>query len=123
MIFGLEFRPEWDNALGIFRLPITLSWGFDDKFRIFAGPALSFGDPVLKTSGSERYYSSGPAWFGAAGIIAAPFIFKIFRGELAPYVEFAWQSYFSNNGDVNLNADFAAGLRLSTGLRYTCKLR
>jgi probable lipoprotein NlpC len=123
MIFGLEFRPEWDGALGIFRLPITLSWGFNDKFRIFAGPAFSFGDATLKTSGGDRHYSSGSAWFGAVGISAAPFAIKISRGELAPYAELAWQSYLRNNGDINLNADFAAGLRLSTGLRYTWKFR
>ncbi|MDR1836308.1 MAG: C40 family peptidase, partial [Treponema sp.] len=36
MIFGLELRPEYDGALGVFRLPLTLSWGFNDKIRVFA---------------------------------------------------------------------------------------
>ena len=121
VLFGLELRPEWDGALGVFRIPITLSWGINDIFRIFAGPAFSFGDAVLRTSGGDRPYSSGTAWFGAAGISLAPFAIKISRGELAPYAELAWQSYFSDNSDTNLNADFAAGLRLSTGFRYTWK--
>jgi probable lipoprotein NlpC len=121
MIFGLELRPEWDGALGVFRLPITLSWGLNDKFRIFAGPVFSFGDAVIKTADGDRSYSGGTSWIGAAGITAAPFAFKIAKGELAPYAELAWQSYFSDNEEKNLNADFAAGLRLSTGLRFTWK--
>ncbi|MDR1319784.1 MAG: hypothetical protein LBJ90_09170, partial [Treponema sp.] len=121
MIFGLELRPEWDGALGVFRIPITLSWGLDDKFRVFLGPVFSFGNAVLKTADGNRYYSGGTAWIGAIGINAAPFSFKIAKGELAPYAELAWQSYFSDNDEVNLNADFAAGLRFSTGLRYTWK--
>jgi probable lipoprotein NlpC len=121
MIFGLELRPEWDGALGIFRIPITLSWGLDDKFRIFAGPVFSFGSAELQTSAGRRYYTGGTSWLGAVGISAAPFAFKIARAELAPYAEFAWQSYFSDNDEANLNADFAAGLRLSTGLRFTWK--
>ncbi|MDR1588131.1 MAG: C40 family peptidase [Treponema sp.] len=121
MIFGLELRPEWDGALGVFRLPVTLSWGLNDKFRIFLGPVFSFGDATLKTTDGNRHYSGGTAWIGAVGISAAPFSFKIAKGELAPYAELAWQSYFSDNDDVNLNADFAAGLRFSTGLRYTWK--
>jgi probable lipoprotein NlpC len=121
MTFGIELRPEWDGALGVFRLPITFSWGFNDKLRFFAGPAFSFGDAVLETSGDSRHYRSGSNWFGALGITAAPFAIKIASGELAPYGELAWQSYISNNDKFDLNADFAAGFRFSTGLCYTWK--
>ena len=123
MIFGLELRPEWDGALGVFRLPLTLSWGINDKFRVFFGPVLSIGDPVLKTTDGDRRYSNGTTWIGAAGITAAPFAIKISTGELAPYGEIAWQSYFSDNNPKNTGADFAAGLRISTGLRYTWRLQ
>jgi probable lipoprotein NlpC len=119
MIFGAELRPEWDNALGIFRLPITLSWGLSDKLRIFAGPALSFGDAALNVSGKSRPYSGGTIWFGAAGLTFAPFAIRIARTDLAPYGEIAWQSYFNNSSDINIGADIAAGFRLSTGLRMT----
>ncbi|MDR0486857.1 MAG: C40 family peptidase, partial [Treponema sp.] len=44
MVFGLQVRPEYDGALGVFRLPITFSWGPSEKFMIFAGPVFSFGD-------------------------------------------------------------------------------
>jgi probable lipoprotein NlpC len=123
MVFGLELRPEWDGGLGVFRMPVTLSWGLDNKFRIFLGPAFTLGDPVLKTSGGDRPYTGGTSWIGAAGISAAPFALELPRGDLAVYGEFAWQSYFSETGaERNWNADFAAGCRFSTGLRYTVRL-
>jgi hypothetical protein len=41
------------------------------------------------------------------------------RGALSFYGECAWQSYFSASGEAqNLNADFGAGMRISTGIRY-----
>jgi len=123
MIFGLEIRPEYDGALGVFRLPVTLSWGLDDQLRIFAGPVISFGDASLSTGDGERSYSGGTSWFGTAGISAAPFIYKTSGGEFAPYLEFAWQSYFSDNKSINLNADFTAGFRFSTGIRWTIQVR
>jgi probable lipoprotein NlpC len=119
MVLGMELRPEWDRSLGVFRLPITLSWGLNDKLRIFAGPAISFGNAMLSASGENRYYTGGTSWFGAAGITVAPVAFKIVTGELAPYGELAWQSYINKDADKNFGYDFAAGLRFSTGLRYT----
>ena len=122
MIFGLEIRPEYDGALGVFRLPITLSWGPNDQIRIFAGPVLSFGDAALSTSEGERRYSGGTSWLGTAGITVAPFIFKTAGGEFAPYLEAAWQSYFNEDQIANLNADFSAGFRFSTGIRWTIQV-
>ncbi|MDR2716735.1 MAG: C40 family peptidase [Treponema sp.] len=122
MLFGMELRPEWDGALGVFRLPLTLSWGINDKLRFFAGPVISFGDATLPVSGEIRHYTGGTNWFGAAGITVAPFAIKIAGNELAPYGEMAWQSYSSTNARRNIGADFAAGFRFSTGIRYTWKL-
>jgi probable lipoprotein NlpC len=122
VLLGLELRPEWDGALNVFRLPVTISAGFDDRFRLFIGPAFSFGDAVLTTPDGDRHYSGGTAWIGALGISAAPFSWTISRGTLAVYGEFAWQSYFSDNSDRNMNADICAGLRFSTGLVYTWNL-
>jgi len=119
MILGFEVRPEYDGELGVFRLPFTLSWGFNDKFRIFAGPVISFGNATISTKDSERQYSGGTSWFGTAGITAAPFIVKTDIGDFAIYAEAAWQSYFSDNNKYNLNADFSAAVRLSTGIRWT----
>jgi len=119
MIFGAELRPEWDNALGVFRLPLTFSWGLNDRLRVFAGPAVSFGSAALDVSGESRPYSGGTNWFGAVGLTYAPFAVRIARTDLAPYGEIAWQSYFNDSSKTNLGADFAAGFRFSTGLRFT----
>jgi len=122
MLFGLELRPEYDGALGVFRLPLSLSWGLNDKYRIFAGPVLSIGSASLSTAEGERHYSQGTTWFGTLGITAAPFILSTSKGDFAPYAEAAWQSYSNNNSDSNLNADFSANFRFSTGLRWTMQI-
>ncbi|MDR0585372.1 MAG: C40 family peptidase [Treponema sp.] len=122
-LFGAEIRPEYDGALGVFRLPFTISWGFDDRFRVFAGPVLSFGDAELRTSDGLRRYSGGTNFLGTIGITAAPFTFKVGGGELAPYGELAWQSYVSDSSKPNFIADFAAGIRFSTGIRFTWQVR
>jgi len=123
MVFGFEVRPEYDGALGVFRLPITFSWGPSERIRIFAGPVLSFGDASLSTDDGVRNYSGGTSWLGSAGVTAAPFGFKTPNGEFAPYFELAWQSYFSDDRDFDLFADFSAGLRFSTGLRWLFQVR
>jgi probable lipoprotein NlpC len=119
MLFGFELRPEYDGALGVFRLPFTLSWGLDDKYRIFAGPVISFGSASLYSGEGERFYSGGTSWLGTIGVTAAPFIIKTKNGEFAPYIETAWQSYFYDGQNRDLSADFTAHFRFSTGLRWT----
>jgi len=114
---GLEFRPEYDGALGVFRLPITLSIE-NNKYKFFTGPVVSFGDAVLSTDNGKRYYSGGTSWLGTFGVAFSPFIIKTQKGEFSPYFETAWQSYFSNNRNSNFNADLSAGLRFSTGIRW-----
>ena len=119
MMFGLELRPEYDGALGVFRIPLTMSCGYMDKFSIFAGPVLSIGSASLSTAEGQRNYSGGTSWLGTIGINAAPFSINSQAGNFAPYFEAAWQSYKSDNSNSNLNADFSANFRFSTGLRWT----
>ncbi|MDR1636185.1 MAG: C40 family peptidase [Treponema sp.] len=117
---GVELRPEWDNTLGVFRMPLTFSLGLDERFRIFAGPAFSIGDAELGTKEGRRRYTGGNAVIGAAGLSFAPFPIKAGQGTLSIYGEAAWQSYFPKGGEGrNPNADFSAAFRISTGLRYT----
>jgi len=122
MVFGLEVRPEYDGALGVFRLPITFSWGPSEKFKIFAGPVLSFGDASLLIDGSEHHYSGGTSWLGTAGVTVAPFIFNSPAGEFAPYLEAAWQSYSGDDSKSDPAADFSACFRFSTGVRWTIQV-
>jgi len=118
MVFGFEIRPEYDGALGVFRLPITFSWGPNDQIRLFAGPVFSFGDASLSIEDDVRYYSGGTSWLGTIGFTAAPFNIKMANGDFSPYIETAWQSYFSENSKFDLAADFSAGFRFSTGVRW-----
>jgi probable lipoprotein NlpC len=123
LVPGFEIRPEWDDALGVFRMPFTFSLGFDDKLRVFAGPAFSLGDPLLNLGTGNRPYAGGTSWFGAAGVTVAPFSFPVSTGKLALYGELAWQSYYGAPGtEPNWNADMSAGIRFSTGVRYTWDL-
>jgi probable lipoprotein NlpC len=122
MVLGLELRQEYDKSLGVFRLPLTLSFGPNEKIRVFAGPVFSFGDASLSVNGKQRYYSAGSRWFGTAGITISPFVLKTSAGNIAPYAEAAWQSYYSDNADVNVAADFFAKTRFSTGIRWMIKV-
>jgi probable lipoprotein NlpC len=120
---GLELRPEWDNALGIFRLPFTLSFG-TDTLRVFVGPAYTFGEPVLSLENQERRYSGGGTWHWGAGISGAFPPIRIGSGAASLYGELAWQPYYSEAGKgFHLASDFTANLRASTGLRYLWRLR
>jgi probable lipoprotein NlpC len=113
----LDLRPEWDGALGVFRLPLTLSLG-TDMVQIFAGPALTLGDPVLKTGAGERAYAAG--WLGELGLQTSFPPIKISGGAFSFFGELCWQPYFlKTGGDENTGADFSANLRFSTGLRYS----
>ena len=116
---GLEIRPEYDGVLGVFRLPVTISWGLSDSVRIFAGPVISFGNASFIIDGEERHYSGGTNWLGTIGITFFPGFINTPVGRFAPYLEVAYQSYFSENSSVNLAADFSSLFRFSTGIRWT----
>lgn len=114
---ALDLRPEWDGALGVFRLPLTLSLG-TDIVQVFAGPALTLGDPVLKTRDGERAYTAG--WLGELGLQIGLPPMRVSGGALSFFGELCWQPYFLEAGeDENPGADFSANLRFSTGLRYS----
>ena len=120
---GIELRPELDRALGVFRLPCTLSIG-TDIFQIFGGPAYTFGEPSLGLSDGERHYSGGGAWRWALGFTAALPPLRISRGALSIYGELAWQPYHWEDGeDFSFKPDITANLRVSTGLRYLWHFR
>jgi probable lipoprotein NlpC len=120
---GFEIRPEYDDVLGVFRMAFTPSLGFDDKLRIFAGPAFTLGSPAIETKSEKRPYTGGNAWLGAAGVTVAPFSITVGKGKLDPFAELAWQSYYRiGRTEADRNADVSAGLRFSTGIRYTWDL-
>jgi len=120
---GIEFRPEWDRALGVFRLPFALSFG-TDTLRAFVGPAYTFGEPRLSLENQERQYSGGGTWLWGAGFSGALPPIKVASGAVSLYGELAWQPYrLTNDGDFNFAPDLTANLRASTGLRYLWRLK
>jgi probable lipoprotein NlpC len=119
---SLELRPEWDRALGIIRLPFTVSIG-TDMFQVFAGPAFTFNDPALDLD-RKRDYRPAFAWLGELGFAAALPPLKIAQGALSFYAETAWQPYFAKDGQgKDKAADLTANLRFSVGARYLWLLK
>jgi len=119
---GLELRPEWDRALGVFRLPFTLSIG-TDIFKVFGGPAYTFGAPVLDLGGGKRRYRGGDAWLWEAGISGAFPPIRLGPGALSVYGELAWQPYHWEDGEkFTFKPDMTANLRLSMGVRYLWRI-
>jgi len=115
---GLEVRPAWDRALGVFRLPITATAG-TDYFQVFCGPAYTFGNASLSLSDGDRPYSGGGAWRFELGIMGAIPLVQIDRGIMSFYTDLAWQSYPLGSGvKSEWKPDATANLRLSTGLRF-----
>jgi probable lipoprotein NlpC len=114
---ALEMRPAWDGALGIGRIPFTLSMG-SDTFQVFAGPGFTVGDPVLDVDGGRDYHPAF-SFLAEAGVQAAFPPIQISNGALSFFGEVAWQPYFRNQGEHgDRAADITANLRVSAGLRY-----
>jgi len=119
---ALEIRPQWDNSLEVFRLPLTLSLG-TDRFQVFAGPAYTFGEPRFELQDGERRYQGGWGWLWEFGFSSAFPPILIGPGGLSLFGELAWQSYQRQEGqDFRFRSDLAANLRVSTGLRYLWRL-
>ena len=118
---GLEVRQEWDRALGVFRLPLTLSVG-TDTFQVFAGPAYTFGEPSLDRTNGTRDYSGGNSFRMGMGVSAATPPIRLGSGALSIYGELAWQPYSRGDNNFNLKPDLTANTRIYTGLRYLWKI-
>ena len=112
---ALELRPQWDRFLGVGRLAFTVSLG-TDTLQFFAGPAFTFGDPVLGSE-NQRAYEPGFSLLGEFGVSTALRPIAMPGGSLSIFMETAWQSYSSNAG-TDFASDIAANLRISLGLRY-----
>lgn len=120
--FGMELRPEYDRRLEVFRLPATLSLGFNNKFSIFAGPVLSIGNPTFFVGEEEHSFLGGTSWFGAAGLMFTPVNQQTRIGSFAPFMEISWQYYLRSAGEFSF-ADFRTMTRFSTGVRWAMNVR
>lgn len=115
---GLELRPEWDAALGVFRVPLTLSLGLGESFTLFVGPALVVGDPVLRWGGVSRNYAASGGLLATGGVTWTPFSFRAGSARVSLFGEAVWQRYepAADEGD-DFAADVAANFRASVGVR------
>ena len=115
---SLDLRPAWDRALGVFRLPLTLSVG-TDTIQGFFGPVYTFGEPRLNIQDGERNYTGGGAWLGELGLSAAFPNIMMKSGAFSLYGELAWQPYhWEEEESFNPKQDITANFRFSTGVRY-----
>jgi len=118
-ILGMELRPEWDGAYGVLRLPLTLSWGVNDMFHFFAGPAFSYVNSTLSIDSKNRQHTGETGWIGMAGVTVVPFAFKVNSGHLSPYAELVWRPSFDRSDKRNFVDNFYESINFCTGLRYT----
>jgi len=116
---GLEGRFEWDQGLGVVRLPVTLSLGLTNQLRLFAGPTLSFGDATIRESTVDRRYTPGGGFLGTVGLLWNPVSFHLGDGRLSLFMQGEWQTYVRDSAlDPDWSADLAANLRVSAGFLY-----
>jgi probable lipoprotein NlpC len=114
---ALEIRPGFDCALGVGRVPFTVSLG-TDTFQVFAGPGLTIGSPSLDVDGGRDYHPAF-SFLAEAGFQTALPPIEIAGGALSVFAELAWQPFARNDGvGADWQADLTANVRLSVGLRY-----
>ncbi|MDA8425763.1 MAG: C40 family peptidase [Treponema sp.] len=118
---GLELRPEYDGILGVTRVTADFSLGFGKKFRVFMGPALTLGDPVLNVDGVSRYYVAGGGFAATMGAVWTPITFRAAGEDWGVYAEFVLEGYGARADEPRDSyADMAAGMRAGVGIR--CRL-
>ncbi|MCL2007396.1 MAG: C40 family peptidase [Treponema sp.] len=117
---GFEVRQEWDRALGVYRVPVSISFGTDTS-RIFGGPAYTFGEPTLSLADSDRRYLRAILWEAGTSLALPPV--RIGPGALSLYGELAYRHFRPIEGDFHWRPDLTANLRLSTGIRYLWKVQ
>ncbi|MCL2186168.1 MAG: C40 family peptidase [Treponema sp.] len=120
LTFGIELRPEFDVLLNNLRLPLTLSWGRRDIFKIFAGPVLSINFSDNSADAVNL--------FGTAGVTIFPINYKNNtvsqkrNYQFDPYLEFSWLASFSDIQDSIFFDDFFETFRFTVGLRWKMRL-
>ncbi len=117
---GLGLRPEYDNTLGAFRLPLVLSIAVDKRLSVFAGPALTLGSPSL---GANRPYQASGGILATAGIDYTLFRFRVAGLDMGVRGELVYNRYTVASGlpgdlakDLAATVDAGLGLSLRWGM-------
>ncbi len=115
---GLELRPEYDGALGVTRFSADISLGFGKAFRVFMGPALTLGNPVLGQDGMPRDYVAGGGFAATMGVVWIPITFRAAGEDWGVYAELVYEGYMARTGESRDSyGDLAADMRAGIGLR------
>lgn len=118
---GLRGRAEYDELLGILRLPLELVIGQNVGFSLFAGPAFTLGAPELSAtdSGPTRGYDAPLDWLGTAGIRWSTPMIRSGASGLGLFFELRYNRYLVLPGQPEeLAVDRNATISLGIGLRY-----
>jgi probable lipoprotein NlpC len=95
---GLELRPSWDAGFGILRLPLVLTLNIDRRLRLFAGPALTLGQPSLATDKGSRSYAAEGGYLATIGLVWTPTSFRVGGDSLAPYLDLVYDRLVPTDG-------------------------
>ena len=115
---GVELRPEYDGTLGVTRVTGAISLGFGKNFRIFVGPALTLGTPVLHVASGDRTYEADRGLAATLGATWTPIRFRAAGQDWGLYTEIVLEGYGARaDQSRDTYADMAAGIRASAGLR------
>ena len=118
---GLETRPEWDNLLSVSRIPLEFVIGQTSGFSVFAGPALTIGDPSLpdSASGGARPYEAVSGIIATGGLRWSPLLVRSGSFSMGIFTEFRADHYMPAPGqEDNQAANRRAVFSFSLGLRF-----
>jgi hypothetical protein len=113
--FGIRYR--FDPKMDIFQMPIIFSVTVYEKLRVYAGPVITFGDPVIIGNNKSIKASFFP---GILGVSWQSPSWKCGLTRMSFVQDFAW-TVFNDTDDSALDPYEAlcTGLTFSTGFRVT----
>lgn len=115
---GMQTRVSYDELMGVARLPLEARLSIGKNLDIFAGPALTFGTPVLPAGAgdntADRPYAPSGQWAGSAGFRWTPFWSREGAWKLGLGLEFRYDRYLPANSDGMPAASEPVSDRLAT---------
>ena len=94
---GVQTRVSYDELLGVARLPLEARISIGKNLDIFAGPALTFGQPVLPAGAgdntADRPYAPSGQWLASGGFRWTPFWSREGAWKLGLGLEFRYDRY------------------------------
>ncbi|OJF77315.1 MAG: hypothetical protein BKP49_02275 [Treponema sp. CETP13] len=117
--FGIRYR--FDPGMNIFQMPIFFSVSIENQLRIYAGPVITFGTPVIPGSDEEVSASVFP---GIIGVAWQSPDWDVGSLKMCFVQDFAWTVF--NNAEsgaaLPIFESVCTGLTFSTGFRVTLPL-